>query len=463
MPSLLRLCLLLALPFLGLPSVRAAYTPAVVSADARWVIYADLNSLRAGTVGKELMLAMEKAQSQATGGVIGIDIPKLLATIGTLTAYGTNLSSDPSAIDGTLIIQGAAEMRTIAESLLLQGTLAQPKVFSEVSDLPFSAYAIADPNATTAEKARVVIAFPPEPIVIVSKSKPQVVKARDVFRGTSPSLANTPASPLNKFAATAEGAFLYTASVVPTEPLFPQNAPQTRILQLASSGSLALGERGPNTFAHAELLASSEQNAERLTKILQGMTAMLSLAETNDKQLAEFINSTSVTRRNDTVTLDLAYASSRLAQMVQGLRSTPEPRPANRAPSITNGKALAEWTAPAADGNAATDPNALSWRTIENVSLVNGTTITLGRALNGGRNARFDRVEISAAEGTGSPLVFRSEFMRAVNNRSGLSQFQFPGSDGVYIVKIAYVNDPDGKAKFAVSVRDPKLPAPGKK
>src|ERR1044071_390930 len=186
----------IALAIFPIISAHAGYNPAIVAADARWVVYADLNALRETTLGKELVSAIEKAQSQATGGMIGVDFSKVLLTVGSLTAYGTNLSPDPKAVDGALIAQGTPELRKIAESVLLQGTLAQPDVFSEVKDLPFPAYAITDPKAPEAMRMQVMIAFPPEPIVIVSKSKAQVVKARDVFRGSAPSLAKSGSLPL---------------------------------------------------------------------------------------------------------------------------------------------------------------------------------------------------------------------------------------------------------------------------
>ncbi len=448
---------LLVLPFFTLPVASAAFNPAIVAADARWFIYADLDALRASSLGKELVSAIEKAQMQTTGGVIGIDIPKLLTTVGSLTAYGTNLTKDPAAIDGALIAQGTADLRKIAESLLLQLTLAQPEVFTEVKDIPFPAYGISDPKDKAPTKMQVVIAFPPEPIVIVSKSKAQLLKARDVFRGAAPSLAKG-GSALTHLAATTGGAYLCAASVVPTEAIFPENAPQARMLQLARSGAIAFGERGPDTFAHAELLASSEANAEKLMKILQGLTSVLSLAESNDAQLSEFLNSTAVAREKETVVLHLAYPSARLLQMTQNIRKQAEAHVVNRQPPIIQGKLVAEWRADESSAAEGTGPNALTARTIENVKLVNGSTITLGRSLNGGRNARFDRVEILSADGSGPPLVFRSEFMR--NLRGVMSQFQFPGADGVYTLKVAYVNDPDGKAKYALSVSDPKPPQP---
>lgn len=453
--SLRRASVICAFLAIALSRLSAAYEPAIVGADARWVIHADFNALRTSTLGKELVTAVETAQREATKGTIGIDISKLLATIGSLTAYGTNLLADPKTIDGALIAQGTANLRKIAESLLLQGTIAQPKVFSEVQDLPFPAYGISNANEKTAEKLQVIVAFPPEPIVIVSKSRTQLIKARDVFRGAAPSIAKMPESPLN--ARNAVGAYLYAATIVPSEPIFPQNAPQTRILQLAHSGAISIGERGADTFAHAELLASADANAEKLMKILQGMTSMLALAETNDRQLAEFIESTSVTREKKTVTLDLAYSSARLVQMAQALHTQAEIKPAQqRQQLISMGRIVAAWGGEAAPNNSATVAGALALRTIDSVPLRNGTLVTLGRALNGGKNARFDRVEIVPAAG-GSALVFRSDFMRAV--RGTMLQFPFPGADGTYQFKVTYVEDPDGKAKYAVSINDPKPPA----
>ena len=436
--------------------VQAAYNPAIVAADARWVVYADFDALRTSTLGKQLVDAIERTQSRAGEGIIGVDIPKVLTTVGSVTAYGANLSKDPEALDGTLIAQGTADLRKIVESILLQGTLAQPEVFNEVNDLPFPAYSIKDSKAPESAGKQLIVAFPPEPIVLVSKSRAQLVKARDVFRGAAPSLAKAGTSALTPPAVKTAGAYLFATTVVPTEPLFPQNAPQTRILQLANSGAIAFGESGPNLFAQAELVASSGRNADKLMKILEGMTAMLSLAETNDRQLGEFLNSTSITREEDTITLRLAYPSERLVQMAQSFRKPAAARQPSREPPITHGRLIGEWESGDIDAPQDSAADTLSWRTLENVSLVNGSTITLGRRPSG-KNGRFDRVEIVPTEG-GSPLVFRSEFMRSF--RGTMAQFQFPGSDGDYTLKVAYTNDPERKTTFAVSVSDPKPPEP---
>ncbi len=473
-----RLLFLTALAFPLLSAARAGATvnPATVSADAKWLVYADLNALRGSAIGKELIGMAEKAQLDTGNGKIGVDWQKLLATIGSATAYGSSISQDPKQIDGALVIQGTADLRKIAESFLIQANLAHPEDVTELTDLPFPAYALKNAGAKPAAKEtpdakkakpaealEVVIAFPPEPIVVVSKSKPQILKARDVFRGAAPSLAKTPSSPLAKFVHASDGAYLFAASTVPAEKFFPDDAPQARIVKMANAGSMALGERGESTFIHSELTASSDQMAEKLMKILQGMTAMMSLAETSDKQLAEFLNSAAVSRNRDIVTLDLAYSSARLATMVKSLQQQQQQQqggPPNRTAQMLNGKAIAEWKAELSAPYAEGSPAPITVRTVENVTLKNGALLTLARLSNGGKSVRYDHIEVMAADGASAPLTFRPGFMRIGGPRGNWQQFEFPGADGTYTLKIFYVNDPDGKATFAVSAKDPHSDTP---
>lgn len=469
-----------AAPLLSLwpaANLNAAINPAVVPADARWVVYADLNALRTSAIGKELIALAEKNKVDTGAGQVGIDWQKLLATIGSATAYGTNLSNETKYIDGAAVIEGTADLRKIAESILIQMNLADPKMVGELADLPFPAYVIKEAKAKTAKAdtagaaqggakkvqssapLEVIIAFPPEPIVIVSKSKAQVLRVRDVFRGAAPSVASAANAPLRKFVEASKGSYLFTASTVPAGTLFPEDGPQGRILKMANAGSLALGERGENVFARSELVASSAQMGEKLMKILQGLTAMLSLAETNDKQLAEFLDSAVVNRNGDTVTLDLAYSSARLAQMIKQLQQPSPSRGAERAPArlpqMVNGTALAEWQTVKTDAGAEeSSAEVAATRTIENVTLKNGTLVTLARQSAGGRLPRWEQIEIVPAGG-GAPLVFRPEFMRAAGQRGLWSQFQFPGADGVYTLKVSYVSVPSVQASFAVSIKDP--------
>lgn len=443
----------------ALPRAGAVLDTEIVPADARWVIYADLNALRTSKLGNELVAIAEKAQIDTGHGKIGFDVPKVLATIGTITAYGTNFSSDPKEVDGTLVIQGTPDLRKIVEGVLLQATLTAPEVVAEVNDLPFTAYAIRPGEKKDGPAIEVVVAFPSDAVVLVSKSRPRLLMARDVLRGAAPSLEKTGRSPLKGLLASSADAYLFTASVIPSGEFFAEDEPQARILKLAQSGALALGERGTNTFAHARLVAPSDQAADKLMKILQGLTASLSLATTSDKEVAEFLDSAKVSRDERTVVLTLAYSSERLAEMVRRLQQKSKERTAAehaaaREALMVSGRVIAKWQAEPSSAPAGGTTPPLAWRTIENVALKHGTIITLGRPADGRRDFSFDRIEIVPTD-DGTPLTFEAGFMRTAG-RGSLKQIQFPGVDGVYNLKIAYRNDPSGKASYAVSLLDPK-------
>lgn len=457
----------LALPLLAILPLQAALNPAQIPADAKWVVHADLNTLRTSAVGKEVLTATRQAQLELVQQIkVGIDAEKLLMTIGSVTAYGANFSADPSMIDGTLILAGTADLRKIAEALLLQGTIAAPEQVKEVKDLPFPAYSISAPRDPKgqAPQADVFIAFPPEPIVIVSKSRPQLQRAREVMAGSAPSIAKTPNAPIAKLLKPSEGSFIFAASLVPAEQMFPQDGPQTRILQMTNSASLAIGETGPRTFAHAELSAASGEMADKLMKILQGMAAMLSLAETNDKYLAEFLSSTAVTRADNVVTLHLSYDSRRLVEMghavfVENSRAE-SPAPAPRPPTPPTTRTLEEWTAAPSTESDYAPANATATRTLSAVQLQNGSSLILGSRANGGRGVSFSRVEIVPAQG-GAPMIFTSDMMRRGNDRgAATATLQFPGAEGSYNIKLTYANDPEGKATYFVSAREPRPAAP---
>jgi hypothetical protein len=450
-----------------MPLARAAVDPGIVPADSLWLVYADLNSLRESVLGKELILIAQQAKFDTGQGQIGIDMQKALATVGTLTAYGANFSNDPKAIDGTVVLQGTADLRKIAESVLIQANLAHPEDVLEVTDLPFSAYAIRAHRQAGVPPLELIVAFPPEPVVIASRSRPHILRACEVIRHHAPSIANTPSAPLKDLLHRSEDAFVFSASVVPSDSTLTGEQPQMRILRMTQSGSIAVGEHSGNTFAHVELVAASDQSADKLMKIVQGFTAMLSLAETNDKQINDFINSAQVSREKNTVTLQAAYASDRLVEMIKRMNEqTSRPRPPTEgaaaapvpASQLISGKALAQWTAEAvpavasADGAKVPAQPAFATKTIEHVSLTTYSLITLGRAQNGGHGARFDRIEIVPEGVAGTPLRFRAEGMQTTGRMGNTKQLQFPGADGVYTLRVSYLNDPDGKAAYAVSV-----------
>ena len=461
----------LGLSFLAFSPVRAALDPAIVGADAQWVVFLDVNELRDSALGKELIgIAQKNVQIGMANSPIQLDFTKTLASITTVTAYGANFNSDAKKIDGSLVIRGTADLRKIAEALVVQATVTTPERVTELKDLPFAAYAI---------DGQVIVAFPPEPIILISKSKPQLLKALAVFRGTGPSLAQTPSSPLRALLPAPGHSYLVAASVMPTEKWLSADGPHTRILQLVSSGSFTLGGDGPRTISLVRLAANSDDTADKLQKIAQGLAAMAALAQTNDKQLSEFLQSAVVEKQDRTVTIRVAYATDRLVQMIQNTQSQPKtaaapgsPGPAPTPP--TAGKVVAEWKPDQAPADAAPGAALLATHTIENVHLVNGATISLVGRRDSKGAAIFDCVEIAPMPGTGAPLRFEAEKMTLVGYRIqnapyasrgkfialqgtfGSAKFEFPGEDGDYVIRVRYLEETPGKTTMIVNVKDPE-------
>lgn len=317
---------LLSLSLLATPFCSAAVSPSHVAADATWIAYADLNAIRSSALGKDLMEMIRKQQAEKTGGLFGVNAPKVMETIGSITAYGTVSTNDTNSANGTLLIQGTPDLKKIAEALLIQQSLEKPEEIVELKDFPFSAYGIEDKSPKATKGAQVIIAFPPEPVILISKSKATLTKALEVFSGNGDSLEKAPAGALKGMIKDAGDSLIFGAGTGFSADNMSSKGKPGVVLKLASSGMIALGENGENTFVRLMLTASSEDTAGKLMKIVQGMTAAMSLAESTDKQLTEFLNSVVVDKQKETVSMKLSYSSVRVSEILKNIQHQSEVR-----------------------------------------------------------------------------------------------------------------------------------------
>ncbi|MBK8476027.1 MAG: hypothetical protein IPL39_06845 [Opitutaceae bacterium] len=461
--------LALGLVLQPLAFLRADLDPSIVPENARWVVSLDLETLRQSALGKEL-LPLVDLPSIGPGPTVSIrpDPQKLLATITTATAYGTRFSKDEKEPDGVLLLQGTADLRTLAEAYVAQATVTTPDAARELKELPFEAYLLQN---------KVILGFPKEPIVLIGRSKAQLVQALEVFRTHRESISRGK-SPLTALLPKPSAACLVAAGVVPLQNDFATgDGPQARVLQMANSGSLSISTDATTTSAHLTLGANSEEMAEKLQKIIQGVAAMASLTETRDKDLAAFLQSVRVQRTDKQVSLALTYPTEGIVRMVKGMNSDTthigNHVTGHRAPA---GEVLAEWAADQDIGQPAPTQEGLATRTIEDIPLKNGTLVILTGHRDQGEHARIDYVEILPSAG-GQPLRFEAENMKLSGYRSeplpfasrgklillthetGTAQFEFPGADDTCTLKVRYVDETDGKATFTVSIQTPDQPA----
>ena len=448
-----------------LPAVTSYATldPKMVSADARWLVHVDLNQLRESDIGRELLALVAKNHPPKADSPVSLDFQKVLATVGRATAYGANFAHDPALVDGTLVVEGTDDLRKIAEGYIAQTMVSTPEKITELKDLPFEAYSIG---------GDLFVGFPQEPIIILSKLKPQLARAHELYRGSGASMAKAASSPLRDLVPTSRENFLVAASVVPGETMGDDGGPQTRLIKLAQSASLSLGEKDQQTFAAIKLNASSTDTADKLQKIVQGLTAMASLAHSEDKDLEQFMKSVVVDRQDLAVLLKMSYPSQRLAAMVSTMQQK-EQQKHQDAPPTTAGKTVAEWRADQDLGSNQPSEKIFAVRAIKKVALVPGAIIRISGKPEAGEHARLDYVEIATAAGNSPALKFEAEYMKLshyevekvsvasggkvikAQGQSGVAELQFPGVAGDYDLSVHYLDENDGKSAFTVRVEEP--------
>lgn len=308
----------LSIAALCLPlSAQATPNPSHVSADAVWACQADFQAMRETALGKEFIKFLRSQQFAASRNFLALNTDKFMEAIGSITAYEEKDGS------GGILIHGSDGLRKIAEGLLVQETLGNREGFvcTEVKDAPFPTYSVRRKHQSKDVKldGELLLAFPPEPVILIAESQPQIQLLRDVLLERKNSLAKTPDAVLAESMRNAGNAYLYVGTTTLPNEKTDGNSPQSRILRLSKAASLAIGENGPQTFARGHLLAGSEETAVKLLKVVEGLAAMLSLAESKDADISAFLNSVKVQKTNQTITTEMSYPSARILSMFQTL------------------------------------------------------------------------------------------------------------------------------------------------
>lgn len=481
MNTYLRTLAALCPPLLAMAATpaRAGFEAAIVPAEAQWVLYLDLNTLRTSALGSELLTLVPAIDLDSEELPVKVSIPKIIESIGSATAYGTNFSENPATMDGALVVRGTDDLRKIVQAFLIAGSTDDSGKsefdIKELKDLGCEAYQV---------QGEVIVALPPGNAILVSKSRESLASARTLLANDKGSMARTRSSVLTPLIPKSPETYLLAASMVPRDNgLIPKDGPQGRILQMASAVSVAIGEDGTLTTARIQIDATSADMADKLVKILQGLAAGLSFFETDDEALGAFLRSVKVEKTASGALLNLAYPTDRLVQMLKSLRDEQMSEvgsgrdrdtrgPAQPAP--VQGRLVTEWKA---DRDLASDrpaPDNIVTHTVDQVALAPGQMIWLNANRNQGENGRFDYIDITPANKSAAPVRFEAENMRLDNyavedvafasggeliilqEGSGSARFAFPGAAGTYTLTVAYVDETDGQSAYSISITDPK-------
>jgi hypothetical protein len=277
-----------------------------VAADAKWLLHLDVDNLLQTGIGKyfaesildkELGKAKRDIQQQ-----FGVEFD--WRQIQSITAYGTQIKpkGDPG---GVLLIEGydfAAALDAVIDRL--QAALAgadQP--LKKVAEGKGAFYSLKD------EVFGVAL---PGNLFLVSKSKDEVQKARDVVTGAAPSFKGS--KDAARLPDPAKAGFLFgLINSLDSAPL----PPQAKGLKNVEGAQVVMGEQAENVFVKLALNAKDAESATQMQQALQGLLALVTITQPDNKSAQKLVQAAKVTGAEKVVTVKLDLPASDVIDLVK--------------------------------------------------------------------------------------------------------------------------------------------------
>lgn len=279
---------------------------AQVAADARWVLHLDLDSFRATQVGDSIVKGrLERDMNRIRADLktyLGFDFD--WTQIGGLTAYGVDFETRRHPA-GVLLLETSLDVRSALETAVAKQ--AEAGVDGNVQRVEGAAV------PTYQIRREFFVAVPPGKPVVLAKKRDLLDKGLAVLEGRVANLASSqaflgfPATPPSfVFLGMAEG--------------FADNAaqlPQARVFKNAEAGQVILGEVGSRVFLTVNLRARSAEAAAQMQQVTQGLLALGSLNQSDNRDLMTLIQATKVTVNDAVVTLTVELPVPTIVQKIQ--------------------------------------------------------------------------------------------------------------------------------------------------
>lgn len=283
-----------------------------VAAEAKWLVHLDLDRLVQTAVGKWL------AESVLDPGLarplrelkqnLGIDFD--WRDLSGITAYGTAFKpwGQPN---GVLLLDGydfgAALDQAISrlEQAVGVGVLPLQKTLENGTTI----YSLQD---------RLFGAMLPGRLFLLSQSKDELTKARQVISGAEPAL------PQRKVPAGADTAFLVGRLEKLQEAPLP---PQAQALKAVESAQLSMAQQADNVVARLSLAVKDADTAAQMQQALQGLLALVVLNQPQNTNAQKLVQATKISVADKTVNVRLELPS---ADVIDLLKQGQQRRGANR-------------------------------------------------------------------------------------------------------------------------------------
>lgn len=278
-----------------------------VAKEAKWLAHVDVDALKESVLGKIAVGHAKEEIARENDSKISIDVDMVLEELKSITAYGTDFEHDKN-IDGVLVLKTGKKLPAI-----LDGFLASQEYMRELDedaglevrlldDKPYTTYLFGD---------ELYVSNPEEGLLLASKRFEQIEKAFAVVKGEADNLSK---SKTELILNNDSGFFLVAATggLGHLENL----PPQARLLQKATGVQFSIGESNGEARMNVVLGAADEKVSRQLSRIVEGIFALVSFMNIEDQGLADLVSGIDVQQTELAVSIDLSYPVSELTNLI---------------------------------------------------------------------------------------------------------------------------------------------------
>ena len=274
--------------------------------DAKWLVHLDVDSLRESKVGNVLIKDVLAKPLEKLKSEMKVDGQLILKKLHSLTAFGNDFKAGPEA-NGVLVLSGEDETQKIVEGFLAAQILqSENGPVKKLQQDPFVLYSLHD---------QIFVSLLAPGQVVLGKSRTEVEKARAMLAAKT-----KPATLSKAFSGYANVTntffFLAVAEGFNEKAALP---PQADILKKATGARIVLGEKADLLFANLALKAKDSEVIQQIQQVLEGMKALVSLGQSENKELLELVQSTKVSATEKLVSVNIEYPLSKIIDKLDGL------------------------------------------------------------------------------------------------------------------------------------------------
>lgn len=270
-----------------------------VSADAKWVLHVDVDSLKSTQVGQILMQRLTSGQENnklnALAAMLGTDLRKDLSGV-------TLFSVSDREEDGVVVLNGrfnTTQLDTIVKA---------NKDYSESTVNGVTVRSWTDEKKNKKSYGAIVS----DKMIVMSGGEAAIKAALTAIGGSAPSLVSkkNPALDLDG----ANSAVVIAAADMAS---IKSKKPNAQTFKQAKSAAASVAEQGADMVGHVTLQTDSAENAQHMADAVRGIVALVQLDDKTDPKTKEAIAGTKVDLKGTTLDVTLRMPAQTLADAMQ--------------------------------------------------------------------------------------------------------------------------------------------------